>query len=59
MDIMIDTITDQCSLFAFIATIPKEIEEYITSEPSPGPGHNFACDILHRSKQPIFVIRDD
>ena len=54
----INEVTTSCSQCSAIATIPKEIEEFSTSESIPRLGESFACDIIRRARQYIFIMRD-
>ena len=51
-------VTEQCAMCASIATLPKEVEEFSTCDPILKPGIAFACDILCRARQKIYVLRD-
>ena len=55
---VIASITSQCSPCASVATLPQELQEFTTSSLPAGPGLQFACDVLCRARQRIFVIRD-
>ncbi len=50
--------TTSCPQCAAMRYFPKEIEDFTTSNKSPGLGTDFACDILNRAKQKIFLLRD-
>jgi hypothetical protein len=49
------TLCPQC---AAMAHLPREIEEFTTTDEPQALGTHFACDILRRSRQCIFVLRD-
>lgn len=56
-----EEITNACTLCpqcAAMLHLPREIEDFSTSEKPQALGSHFACDILCRAKQRIFVIRD-
>lgn len=57
-DQCIDTVTGQCPQCASIAKLPRELEEFTTSGDPPELGSNFACDVLCRARQRIFILRD-
>jgi hypothetical protein len=54
----IDLVCRQCPQCAAIATIPQEVVEFTTSESLDALGTHFACDILQRARQFIFILRD-
>ena len=54
----IAAVTRSCTHCAALQTLPREIQEFSTSPPPTVPGAKFACDVLKRAKQCIFVIRD-
>ena len=49
---------EQCSHCTSLASFPQVIEEFFTSPPLPTPGAEFACDIMRRARQHIFLLRD-
>ena len=58
LDSSAKTVVDSCSQCTALKSLPKETFEQ-TSSPSPrAPGQLFAADIIKRSKQCIFAIRD-
>ena len=57
-DLEIENITEHCSQCSSLATLPKEIVEYSTSDPVATIGVSFACDIMCRARQKIFIMRD-
>ena len=54
----IASVTKQCPQCAALQHFPREIEEFSTSQDTQTLGSHFACDIMCRCKQRIFVIRD-
>ena len=54
----IEIITSQCPQCASVAKLPREVEEFSTSNEQPELGTSFACDVLCRARQRIFIIRD-
>jgi hypothetical protein len=54
----IQSVTSACSQCAALARLPQEVVEYSSSPPPTGPGSMFACDVLRRAKQKIFLVRD-
>ena len=58
-DVHIQSITSSCPQCAALARLPREVVEYTTSpDPPKSPGTTFACDVMCRAKQKIFVLRD-
>ena len=57
-DKAIKSVTNNCAHCASLAQLPLEITSSSTSVPAPRPGISFACDVLCRSRQKLFVIRD-
>lgn len=57
-DRAISSVSQSCSQCSSIATLPQEIPQFSTSEPPSTPGSAFACDVMCRSRQKIFVLRD-
>lgn len=57
-DKMIAHITSTCDHCASLKTLPREMAEYSTSVPPSVPGVKFACDVMRRAKQYVFVTRD-
>ena len=57
-DAEIKFVTAGCAQCSSLATFPKEIVEFSTSQPTSKPGSAFACDVLVRARQKILVIRD-
>ncbi len=51
-------VSTKCAQCAAIAKIPQEIAEFSTSPPPTTPGTQFAVDVLRRSGQKIFILRD-
>ena len=49
------TVCPQC---AAMIHLPREIEEFTTSDSPQKLGVTFACDVLRRAKQHIFLLRD-
>jgi hypothetical protein len=47
-----------CPQCAAMLHLPREIEEFTTSDRPQALGAHFACDVLCRAKQRIFIIRD-
>lgn len=47
-----------CPQCAAVAYLPQEIEDFTTTDQPQALGTNFACDILQRARQRIFLIRD-
>ncbi len=54
----IATTISSCPQCAAMKYLPREIEDFSTSNNSPRLGTDFACDILIRSKQKIFLLSD-
>ncbi len=57
-DSFIDQITSSCSQCAALARLPAELQEFSTSDQPLALGTTFACDVLCRARQHIFLIRD-
>ena len=57
-DTEIDVVSSQCAQCASLAKLPREVMDYTTSQVPSCPGKHFACDIMCRARQKIFVIRD-
>ncbi len=57
-DLHIENITNQCPQCASVAKLPKEIEDFSTGNETLALGTNFACDVLCRARQRIFLLRD-
>ena len=57
-EIEIQRVTQTCDQCVALARLPKECEDFSTSELPAVLGTEFACDILRRAKQCIFIIRD-
>ena len=58
-DKVIADICSQCNLCSSVALLPQDIEEFTTSDIPRTIGTHFACDVLRRANQFIFVIRDE
>lgn len=58
-DSIIGSISDQCHLCSSIAKLPNDIEEFSTTDEPLALGTHFACDVLRRANQVIFVVRDE
>ncbi len=54
----IEQVCANCSQCASLATLPKDIEKFTTTDQLPSLGTSFACDIMRRARQYIFLIRD-
>ena len=55
----IDKSSTLCPQCASIAKLPKEVEEFSTSDVPVAMGTHFACDVLCRANLKIFVLRDN
>ena len=51
-------VTDACSQCQALKTLPTELHHQSSSIPPTSPLYVFAADVLRRSKQFIFVVRD-
>ena len=54
----IEQVYTNCSQCSSLATIPKDVEEFSTTNQRLSLGTSFACDIMQRARQRIFVLRD-
>jgi hypothetical protein len=54
----VGSVTDACSQCQALKTLPAELHHQSSSIPPTSPLYVFAADVLRRSKQYIFVIRD-
>ena len=54
----IDHITSNCAQCASLATLPREIVDFSTSDAVSRLGASFACDIMCRARQKIFITRE-
>ncbi|KAK6194705.1 hypothetical protein SNE40_000288 [Patella caerulea] len=54
----IDSVTSCCIQCSSLQRLPVELVDYSSVTHSSTPGQTFACDILCRNRQKIFVIRD-
>jgi len=58
VDEAITLVTNTCAQCASLAQLPREVTSFSTSLPISKPGLSFACDVLCRARQKIFVMRD-
>ena len=58
-DLDIPKLTSTCAQCMALASLPKSLEKFSTSEQQPTLGSDFACDVLCRARQRIFLIRDN
>ena len=54
----INRVTAMCSQCAAMKSFPQEIDEFTTSNDKQSLGTHFACDVMHRASQCIFLLRD-
>ena len=54
----INSSTAMCSQCATMKCFPQEIDEFTTSDDTQSLGTHFACDVMHRTSQCIFLLRD-
>ena len=54
----IEQVYTNCSQCSSLATIPKDVEEFSTTSQRLSLGTSFACDVMQRARQRIFVLRD-
>ena len=57
-DAVITHVCNQCPQCSSIARLPKELEDFTTSEVPVALGSQFACDVLCRAGQRMFLLRD-
>ena len=57
-DIAISSVFSSCTHCQSLLTLPKELHLQSTSVPAAFPSIDFACDIMRRNKQYVFVLRD-
>ena len=58
VDQAIQLITSSCSQCAALKSIPTQLHDQSTSEPTNSIGFTFAADVMRRYKQLIFVLRE-
>ena len=58
VDPLIENVSKQCDLCTSLSYLPREIQEFTSSETLPVLGTHFSCDIMRRAGQFIFVVRD-
>lgn len=59
IDHHIENVTDSCASCKALRSLPKEVPEFTSSEPSQHPGTNFSADVLRRSRQFILIVREN
>ena len=57
-DDSISHVTNSCAECRALQSIPRELHNQSSSELPSTPGSEFAADVVRRSKQVIFVLRD-
>ena len=57
-DKAVDAVSKSCHHSASIKKVPRSLIKQSTSEPPTSVGYNYAADIIKRSQQKIFVIRE-
>ena len=57
-DTAISSVFTLCTCCQSLLTLPKELHLESTSAPAAFPSIDFACDIMRRNKQYVFVLRD-
>ena len=57
-DTAISSVFSSCTHCQSLLTLPKELHLQSTSAPVAFPSIDFACDIMRRNKQYVFVLRD-
>ena len=58
VDHLIENVSKQCDLCTSLSYLPREVEEFTTSDTLPALGTHFSCDIMRRAGQFVFVLRD-
>ena len=55
---VIEAVSSQCHQCASVAKVPREVGEFSTASQPSSLGISFACDVLCRAWQKVFVILD-
>ena len=54
----VKSVFQSCDHCVSLSTLPADLPTYTTSDPPTSPGAGFACDVMRRACQFVFVTRD-